>query len=182
MDCGGAAREDGDVPNPAEDQPEDAGQQRLRRAAAGALAATQAGDDDSAIEQLIAFVGGSPDSHAEARELLLLLFAACSRMVGALGAGGSVGVQMQVFDADGQELTIDEADPPVRTAIRTLLAEVHGDPAAARDQIEIALREATAAEMASVLLQALRWTIRLSDECIGRALPVPDWVSAALGE
>ena len=59
--------------------------------------------------------------------MMLLLFRECSAMVAALGSGGTAPVKMQVFDNDGQEVPIDEADPPVRTAVRTLLAEVHGD-------------------------------------------------------
>jgi hypothetical protein len=88
---------------------------------------------------------------------------------------------MQVFDEDGQEVPIDEADPPVRTAVRTLLAEVHGDEDAAAEQVEIALSSAAPEEMATVVIQALRWTIRLATACDERDLPVPDWIAAALG-
>jgi hypothetical protein len=61
-----------------------------------------------------------------------------------------------------------------------LLAEVHGDSEAAAEQIEIALSNAEPDEMISVLVQALRWTIKLSAECLSRDLPVPEWISAAL--
>jgi hypothetical protein len=75
---------------------------------------------------------------------------------------------------------IDQADPPVRTAVRTLLAEVHGDTDAARAHIEIALANAAPNEMAMLMVQALRWTIRLSSECTNRNLPVADWITTAL--
>ena len=87
---------------------------------------------------------------------------------------------MQVFDDDGREMSIDDADPPVRTAVRTLLAEVHGDTEAARDQIDIALRNADHAEMATLMVQALRWTLKLALECTSRSLPVPEWITTAL--
>ena len=74
--------------------------------------------------------------------MMLLLFHECSAMVAALGSGGTAPVKMQVFDNDGKEVPIDEADPPVRTAVRMLLAEVHGDSEAARTHIEIALANA----------------------------------------
>lgn len=155
---------------------------RILRAASQALAAASLGDDDTAVEHLIALVRDSPDEHADVRELVLLLFSECSRMVSELSAGGATPVRMQVFDADGQEVPIDEADPPVRTAVRTLLAEVHGDEQAAADQIEIALSSAVPAEMATVLIQALRWTIRLAGACTERSLSVPEWISTALGD
>jgi hypothetical protein len=141
---------------------------------------------DAASEALAAIHVGAEDqvaaavSAADPRDVMLLLFGECSAMVAALGSGGSAPVKMQVFDNDGQEVPIDEADPPVRTAVRTLLAEVHGDKEAARAHIEIALENAAPEEMATLMVQALRWTMRLSDECTSRELPVADWIAEAL--
>lgn len=156
--------------------------QRIIVVASQALAAAQEGDDGDAVERLIEFVRESHDEHTDVRELVLLLFAECSRMVTELSEGGATPVRMQVFDEEGQEVPIDEADPPVRTAVRTLLAEVHGDEAAAAEQVEIALSSAAPEEMATVVIQALRWTIRLATACDERDLPVPEWISAALGQ
>jgi hypothetical protein len=154
--------------------------QRIIAAASQALAAARAGDDDEAVQQLIGFVAESEDEHTDVRELVLLLFAECSTMVTELSSGGATPVRMQVFDEDGQEVPIDKADPPVRTAVRTLLAEVHGDQDAAREQVEIALANAEPEDIATVLIQALRWTIRLATECVERSLPVPEWVADAI--
>lgn len=119
-----------------------------------------------------------PEQHA--RDVMSLLFHECSAMVSALGSGGTAPVKMQVFDNAGNEVPIDEADPPVRTAVRVLLAEVHGDSEAARTHIEIALANAAPEEMDTLMVQALRWTMRLSDECHSRGLPVAAWITAAL--
>lgn len=154
--------------------------QRIIVAASQALAAASDGDDGDAVERLINFVRESQDEHTDVRELVLLLFSECSRMVAELSEGGATPVRMQVFDEDGQEVPIDEADPPVRTAVRTLLAEVHGDEDAAAEQVEIALSSAAPEEMATVVIQALRWTIRLANTCRERDLPVPDWITAAI--
>jgi hypothetical protein len=156
--------------------------QRIIVVASQALAAAQEGDDGDAVERLIEFVRESRDEHTDVRELVLLLFAECSAMVTELSEGGATPVRMQVFDEDGQEVPIDEADPPVRTAVRTLLAEVHGDEDAAAEQVEIALSSAAPEEMATVVIQALRWTIRLATACDDRDLPVPDWIAEALGQ
>jgi hypothetical protein len=154
--------------------------QRIIVAASQALAAAREGDDGNAVDNLIGFVRDSTDEHTEVRELVLLLFSECSTMVTELSEGGATPVRMQVFDEEGQEVPIDEADPPVRTAVRTLLAEVHGDEDAAAEQVEIALTNAAPDEMATVVIQALRWTIRLATACTERDLPVPDWIAEAL--
>lgn len=133
-----------------------------------ALAAMRAGVDEPTVPV------------DDARDVMLLLFHECSSMVSALGSGGTTPVKMQVFDNAGNEVPIDEADPPVRTAVRVLLAEVHGDSEAARAHIEIALASAAREEMDTLMVQALRWTMRLSDECRSRGLPVAEWITTAL--
>ncbi|MDQ3405395.1 MAG: hypothetical protein M3443_13075 [Actinomycetota bacterium] len=150
--------------------------QRLIDIAAKALAAMRAGQDEGALDQVADAVRPTPRSESDASALMLLLFHECSAMVSALGSGGTTPVKMQVYDDDGHEVPIDEADPPVRTAVRTLLAEVHGDTDAAKAQIEIALMNAAPDEMATLMVQAMRWTLRLSDECVSRDLPVSDWI------
>jgi hypothetical protein len=149
-------------------------------AASQALAAMHAGSEDDAAERVTETFRANPASAADAQAIMLLLFRECSTMVAALGSGGTAPVKMQVYDNDGQEVPIDEADPPVRTAVRTLLAEVHGDTEAAKTHIEIALANAAPDEMVTLMVQALRWTIRLSAECASRDLPVPGWIRTAL--
>jgi hypothetical protein len=141
---------------------------RVVQAASAALSAMQAGVEE-------------PDVPAtDARDVMQLLFHESSAMVSALGSGGTAPVKMQVFDNAGNEVPIDEADPPVRTAVRVLLAEVHGDSEAARAHIEIALASAAPEEMDTLMVQALRWTMRLSAECRNRDLPVAEWITTAL--
>lgn len=140
----------------------------------------QLGRDDEALDHVVPSAGDTPGRTDEIRELMLLLFGECSAMVSVLGDGGNAPVKVQVFDETGEEVPIDEADPPVRTAVRTLLAEVHGNTEAAQEQVEIALTSAAPDEVNSLVLQALRWTIRLSTECQARALPVTSWISDAL--
>jgi hypothetical protein len=148
-------------------------------AASTALSSMHAGQDTHAVDLMTAFARDRGRSDATA--LMLVPFQECSTMVAALGSGGTAPVKMQVYDDDGHEVPIDEADPPIRTAVRTLLAQVHGDTEAARDQIEIALANAAPAEMAMVMMQALRWTIKLAAECTSRSLPVAPWITDALG-
>ncbi|SNR88260.1 hypothetical protein SAMN06265360_12726 [Haloechinothrix alba] len=146
---------------------------RLVDEAQRALLAVHAGADEHAIDEI---------STEHIGELVMLLFGECSTMVSELGDGGATPVQVQVFDEEGTEVSIDSADPPVRTAVRTLLAEVHGNPGAAAEQVEIALANAAPGEMHSLVLQALRWTSRLAAECVSRDLPVSPWLADTLQE
>ena len=148
--------------------------QELISRAQRALVAMQLGRDDDALDEV------ALTDRDETRELVLLLFEECSALVTTLGDGGSAPVKVQVFDETGEEVSIDQADPPVRTAVRTLLAEVHGNTEAAEEQVEIALASANNDEVDSLTLQALRWTVRLSTECLERDLPVTEWISEAL--
>ncbi|RZQ60754.1 hypothetical protein [Amycolatopsis suaedae] len=152
---------------------------RLVEKAQRALVAVRFGADVDALDEL-APAGGEPGP--ETRELMLLLFGECSAMVSTLSDGGQAPVKVQVFDESGEEVSIDQADPPVRTAVRTLLAEVHGNTEAAQEQLEIALASAAPHEVSTLVLQALRWTIRLSSECLSRDLPVPGWISEAMAD
>lgn len=157
-------------------------EQNLVEKAQRALVAMRLGRDDEALDQVASTAADARGRTTEMRELMLLLFGECSTMVSVLGDGGSAPVKVQVFDETGEEVPIDEADPPVRTAVRTLLAEVHGNTEAAEEQVEIALASAAPDEVDSLLLQALRWTIRLSTECLDRDLPVTEWVHDALAD
>lgn len=155
-------------------------EQRLVEKAQRALVAISLGDDAEALGEVAPSAAEPEAQSAETRALMMLLFGECSAMVSTLGDGGSAPVKVQVFDEDGEEVSIDQADPPVRTAVRTLLAEVHGNTEAAEEQVEIALANAAPGEVDSLVLQALRWTIRLSVECLERDLPVAAWISDAV--
>jgi hypothetical protein len=152
-------------------------QHELVEKAQQALVAIRIGNDGAALDVL------APDAGrrlVETRALVLLLFGACSTMVATLGDGGAARVLVQFFDEDGEEVSIAPAHPRVRTAARTLLAEVHGNSEAAAEQVEIALASAAPDEVESLVLQALRWTVRLSAECLERDLPVAGWIADAL--
>ncbi|EIF00285.1 hypothetical protein [Saccharomonospora glauca] len=152
----------------------------LVRKAQRALTAAALADEEEAL----AAVGpdGRRGELPDTRGLVLLLFGACSAMIASLGDGGARPVRVQVLDETGEEVSIDQATPPMRTAVRTLLAEVHGNPQAAADQVEIALANAAPDEVDSVVLAALHWTLRLAVECLERDLPVPDWIESIFNE
>ncbi|WP_197318521.1 hypothetical protein [Saccharomonospora sp. NB11] len=152
----------------------------LLRRAQRALVAAALSDEEDALEAV--GPAGLRNTMPQTRELLLLLFGACSTMISALGDGGDRPVRVQVLDETGEEVSIDQAEPAMRTAVRTLLAEVHGNTDAAADQVEIALANAAPDEVDSVVLAALHWTLRLATECLERDLPVPGWIESVFSE
>ena len=155
-------------------------QERLLAKAQRALVAMRRDREFEALDHMRP-AGDVPDEgSSETRKLVLLLFSECSAMVAALGNGGSTPVKVQVFDSGGDEVTIDQVEPAVRTAVRTLLAEVQGNPGDAEQQVRIALSSATPEEVVSLMMQALRWTLRLAVECLERDLAVADWIVEAL--
>lgn len=154
----------------------------LLDATGNALAAVRRDDDEQALSGLTHFIGHTREPASTAAEIVLLLFNVCGELIAELGPGANPAVKLQVFDSAGDELSIDDAEPPVRTAVRTLLAQVHGDDASARDHVDIALSGADESQLATVLLQALRWTERLATECLEQELEVPDWIAAALND
>lgn len=155
-------------------------QGRLLEQAQRALIAMRRDREFEALDCLRPGNGDSDERSAETREIVLLLFSECSAMVAALGNGGVTPLQVQVYDAGGTEVTIDDVEPAVRTAVRTLLAEVQGNPADAEQQVQIAMSSASQEDLVSLMIQALRWTLRLAAECLERDLAVPDWIVEAL--
>ncbi|MCP2166042.1 hypothetical protein [Goodfellowiella coeruleoviolacea] len=84
--------------------------------------------------------------------------------------------------SEGQRRTlgIDELPPPLRTVVRTMLAEGYGDPRTADELVDIALREATQHELHFLLSASLMFTVQLANECLRLGIPMADWVRAAL--
>lgn len=158
----------------------DDNQGRLLAKAQRALIAMRRDREFEALDHLRPDHDHSGAGSAEEREIVLLLFSECSAMVAALGNGGAAPLKVQVYDAGGDEVTIDDVEPAVRTAVRTLLAQVQGNPADAEQQVHIAMSSASQEEVVSLLIQALRWTLRLATECLERDLAVSDWIVEAL--
>jgi hypothetical protein len=66
---------------------------------------------------------------------------------------------VELCDADGDSMDIDELDPPVRALIRALLARLAGREDDAVLQIELALATGQREDAAEVLSIGLMWTL-----------------------
>jgi len=85
---------------------------------------------------------------------------------------------VEVLAADGGQVEIDEVAPPLRAALRTVLAHAYGDPESAAEQIRLAFLDGDPAIGKQVLAHTVLWTAQLMDVCEERAVPVPSWLKA----
>lgn len=73
-----------------------------------------------------------------------------------------VPVTLELCGADGDAIDIDESDPALRAALRTLLALANHHPADAQLQLDIVAAQEVD-EMALTFLHTAGWTLRLLD-------------------
>ncbi|MGW4132163.1 hypothetical protein, partial [Amycolatopsis japonica] len=106
-------------------------ERRLVEKAQRALVAISLGEDAEALDELMPTAAEPQARSDETKELVMMLFGECSAMVSTLGDGGSAPVKVQVFDEDGEEVSIDQADPPVGGGGRPRRGGVRGTPEAA---------------------------------------------------
>jgi hypothetical protein len=114
--------------------------------------------------------------HERLRLILTALIEANASMVAhrarALGLTGTFAANLRL--TDDSAFDIDRLTPPVRAAVRALLAQVNGCPQDAADQIELALAGGQRASV-HVIVLVLRWTVNSLEWCEDDARP--DWLA-----
>lgn len=79
--------------------------------------------------------------------------------------------------ADESTVDIDRVDPPVRAAVRALLAAMNGHADDAAEQIDLTLVAGRAAAVDAVMVAA-GWTLDQLDWCRHHDVPAPEWIAA----
>jgi hypothetical protein len=155
---------------------------RILRMAGAALGMVRRQDHDGLLAELSDFLGHSPDGRADLRTLIGMLVHECAAMVGTFAGHATAAgpVRVQALDEHAEPVPIDTLDPPVRTLMRIMLAAGYGDPTAAEEQLELALREADGQELVQLFSLTLTWTVHLVQECRRRGLAVVEWARPAL--
>lgn len=155
---------------------------RILRMAGAALGMVRRQDHDGLLAELADFLGRSPDGRGDLRSLIGVLVYECAAMVGTFGRAGAAAepVRIQALDQQARPVPIDTLDPPVRTMMRIMLAAGYGDPVAAEEQLDLALREADAQELVRLFSLGLTWTVHLVQESSRRGLAVVEWARPAL--
>lgn len=157
-------------------------QQRVLAMAGHALALVRRQDHDGLLAELADFVSVSPDGHDDLRTLISVLVHECAAMVSTFTRNTTAGepIKVQALDRESRRVPIDALDPPVRTMIRVMLAAGYGDPVAADEQLDLALREAGAQELIKLLSLGLTWTVQLVQECSRRGVEIVEWARPAV--
>ncbi|GAB3885392.1 hypothetical protein GCM10029964_047980 [Kibdelosporangium lantanae] len=137
-------------------------------------------DDESMVLELARLTADRANGGHEAHLVACELNTALARMMltasGPRDESDEPTYGLELTNDDDQEITIDEASPPVRAAVRALLAELnehHGD---AEFQVDLALREATFKATLEVYAHVLLWTVGMLDWCDANHMPRPRWL------
>lgn len=151
---------------------------RLRAVAGLAVEAARGGQDRDVLNALSELATRSINSRTDFREVVSVLLRGAGEMARGLSATtGTQGLEVHVTTSAGQRLTIDQTDPPLRTAARALLAHTHGDEEMAETHLDIAFDQAEPAQLMTMVMHSVRWAARFATECEARDIPVPTWIT-----
>jgi hypothetical protein len=142
---------------------------------------THRGDDESLVLELGRLTAdrakGGQQSYLIACELVSAL---ASMMMTAAGPSGpeEASYGLELTDDEDHEIRIDEASPPVRAAVRALLAELNQHSEDTLFQLDLALREDTFQATLEVFAHVLLWTSGMLEWCDANDVPRPKWLGA----
>lgn len=150
------------------------------------LGVMRAGDDEDLVLEMARLTAdranGGQEAHLIVSELVaalaeMMLTASGSSEKDAGGTGHDDNVYgLELTDDDDALLDIDQTSPPVRAAVRALLAQLNAHTDEAQFQVELALRDHGFRVTIEVLAHVLLWTIGMVDWCDENDVPRPLWL------
>jgi hypothetical protein len=156
---------------------------RVRDAIDRVLAAARDGDENVTLDRLEQLVRMSDDSiHAAVLELASADVDMLRTLTEPEASDDRLPVAFELRDSGGQTVSIDELDPPLRSAVRTVLALAHGRDDDARRQLDIVDHLGEPTDNGTVLVQMLAWTLELLGACEQTDRPAPHWLRPVLAE
>jgi hypothetical protein len=151
--------------------------QQLRGAIAEALCAVRRGDENQALYMFDRLAGASwPMLRDTVLELADANFEMLLTMSGSRRDDGLV-VTLVTEDGIG---SVDDLEPPQRTATRILLAMAANRPDDASTQLDIAAEADDPEAVGHVLAHTVSWTLDLVTTCEDSGKPVPRWLEPVL--
>ncbi|RJQ79078.1 hypothetical protein D5S17_11765 [Pseudonocardiaceae bacterium YIM PH 21723] len=153
-------------------------EQRARSTAAQAVAAAQRGDDEAVYRLMARYAEDQPGGLADVRLVVSTLLRESGVMAIGLGeaVGTTNGLEVQIHDEQGDQVPIDAAEPPLRTAARALLAYTHGDHQTAETHLEIAFTMASPDQLTAIVLHSVHWTAEFVAQCDRLGVALSDWM------
>lgn len=121
---------------------------------------------------------GDPDQRTRLRAVLRELVSATATMMlnRAEYPLNDHAYLLDLRDAEGVPVRIDDLSPPVRALVRAVLAELNGNPEDAEDQLDLAIHPDERYDPLDVLILALLWTVGSIEWCEEHDAPTPGWL------
>jgi hypothetical protein len=135
----------------------------------------QAADPDGALDALTALYRGEEHSPREAADVLADASADMLKSL-CVQVGDGAPIKMQLGDTEGNEIPIDDIDPPLRASFRAVMALVNQDEQAADIQLDLVFDRHDPEEDTVALMHLLLWTTDLLAACREGGAPAPDWL------
>ncbi|TCO44250.1 hypothetical protein [Actinocrispum wychmicini] len=150
--------------------------ERARASVRELVSVARGGDKDTVFDLLRQVTGdGGPDTRLVVGQLV----AATAEMM-LLRAGGQPEDAIFAVDLrDEGELAvpIDDLPPPLRAAVRALLAALNDQPRDMEYQLDLALHEQSAIAVLDVVVHCVLWTVGLLEWCAGEGVTGPEWLA-----
>src|SRR5882757_4724329 len=135
----------------------------------------QASDPDGALEALTAVYRAADRGPREAADVLADASADMLKSL-CVQVGHDAPIKMQLGDPEGNEIPIDEIDPPLRASFRAVMALVNSDEQAADIQLNLVFARHDPEEDTVALMHLLLWTTDLLTACQEGGARAPDWL------
>lgn len=149
---------------------------RIRGALAEALRAVQRGDEQSALRMFDRLAGSS---WSTLRGAVMELADATFEMLLTMTDNRREDDLVVTLSDEGFG-SVDDLEPPQRTATRVLLALAAHHPADAETQLDIAAEAGDPDAVGHVLAHTVSWTLDLVNTCDDFGKPVPGWLRPVL--
>ncbi|CAM3292606.1 hypothetical protein KIPE111705_00115 [Kibdelosporangium persicum] len=139
----------------------------------------RAGDDESLVLEMARLTAdranGGRESHLIVGELIVAL---AQMMLTAAGPAedGDRAYGLELTGDDDNQLDIDQTSPPIRAAVRALLAQLNDHADEAQFQVDLALCEDNFKVTIEVMAHVLLWTIGMIDWCDEHGVARPLWL------
>lgn len=142
------------------------------------LGVMRASDDESLVLEMARLTADRANGGRESHLIVCELITALSQMM-LTAAGPSDGDRaygLELTGDDDNQLDIDQTSPPIRAAVRALLAQLNDHADEAQFQVELALRDNSFKVTIEVLAHVLLWTVGMIDWCDEHRVARPLWL------
>ncbi|MCE7003510.1 hypothetical protein LWC34_11815 [Kibdelosporangium philippinense] len=144
------------------------------------IGAMRGGDDEGIVLEMARLTAdranGGRESHLVACELIVALSQMMLTAAGPVEAPGERTYGLELTGDDNRQLDIDRTSPPIRAAVRALLAQLNERSEDALFQVDLALRDAEFKVTMEVIVHVLLWTIGMIEWCDEHDVARPRWL------